>query len=206
MGDPLRRDHWNGVYSRKAENEVSWFQESPEVSLALLTGAAFNPSHSIIDVGGGLSRLVDALVGMGCPDVSVLDLSRVALDQAALRLGAAAGVTWIEADITDWKPDRTYDFWHDRAVLHFLTEEADRQAYLSAMRAALAPGGRIVIGAFAPDGPEKCSGLVVRRYDAAALSALLGEDFAPIEERRHGHRTPGGAIQNFQFASFRRIR
>ncbi|HEY6254253.1 MAG TPA: class I SAM-dependent methyltransferase [Xanthobacteraceae bacterium] len=204
MSEPGRSTHWENVYRTKGEHEVSWFQQTPAVSLALIRSVA-TPHSVIVDIGGGASRLVDALVGEGHAAVSVLDLSESALAAAKARLGpAAARVTWIVGDVTRWKPTRSYDLWHDRAAFHFLTDAADRAAYVACLSQALRPGGHAIIATFALDGPERCSGLPVVRYDATSLGQVLGDAFALIETRRHDHQTPMGSTQRFQFSLFRR--
>lgn len=200
------RDHWNGVYTRKAEHEVSWFEENPAISLDLIRAAGATRGSPIIDIGGGASRLVDVLVADGFEAVSVLDISQAAIEIVKIRLGALADrVTWLVADVTLWQPARPYDIWHDRATFHFLVEEKDRAAYAACLRKALAPGGTAIIGTFAPDGPAMCSGLPVQRYDAAALAKVFGPSFEVVETRRHQHRTPGKALQNFQFSRLVRV-
>ena len=197
--------HWDGIYGNKAEDAVSWYQRTPEPSLTLLRLAGAMPASAIIDIGGGASHLVDALLELGFADVSVLDLSQSALDADKARLGAAAGdVGWICADVTEWRPARRYDVWHDRAAFHFLTDPNDQAAYADRLADALAPGGHAIIGTFAPDGPERCSGLPIVRHDAASLSLVLGERFELIDTLRHEHRTPWDSVQQFQFSSFRR--
>lgn len=199
-----RHDHWNNVYASKGEAEVSWYQEMPAVSLELLDLAGADPRSAVIDIGGGLSRLADELLARGYRDVSVLDISGTALAAARARLGEAGdAISWIEADIVSWSPDRQYDVWHDRAAFHFLIQPADQAAYAERLRSALRPGGHAIIGTFAPDGPEKCSGLPVARHDAQSLSAILGPAFSLVHTRRHAHVTPAGATQNFQFSVFR---
>lgn len=200
-----RRAHWQRIYTTKAETEVSWFEASPEASLAALARAGADPSSAIIDVGGGASRLVDRLVSEGYADVTVLDVSDAAIETAKPRLGAAADkVHWLVADVTRWTPAREYDVWHDRAAFHFLADPADQAAYVERLRRALRHGGAAIIATFAPDGPERCSGLAVARHDAASLSIVLGPGFELVDERRHEHKTPKGATQAFQFSIFRR--
>jgi SAM-dependent methyltransferase len=156
---------------------------------------------------GGASRLVDALIGEGFNAVSVLDLSEKALTTSKARLGAkGAQAQWIVADITHWQPSQTYDVWHDRAALHFLTDSKDRAAYVERVLKAVRIGGHVIIGTFAPDGPERCSGLPVVRHEAATLGELLGPSFVLAETRRHDHQTPSGAIQKFQFSHFQRVK
>ena len=200
-----RQTHWETVYTTKAEDEVSWFQASPAPSLEAIAHAGAQQASAIIDIGGGASRLVDHLLAQGFIDVTVLDLSGAALDAAKARLGAQAGkVDWIVADVTTWEPPRTYDVWHDRAAFHFLTDENDRVAYLARLARALKIGGHAVIATFALDGPERCSGLPVMRYDAASLGLALGLAFKLIHTSRHEHATPWDSRQVFQFSVFRR--
>jgi len=171
----------------------------------LIKAVHADPSSAIIDIGGGASRLVDALVEKGYRDVTVLDLSERAVSIAKMRLGErAAMVKWIVADVTQWEPQRSYDLWHDRAAFHFLTEVSDRAAYIDRLRKAVRRGGHAIVGTFALGGPERCSGLPVVRYDAAQLSAALTPSFALVDMRRDDHKTPWGAIQHFQFSVFRR--
>lgn len=200
-----RHDHWQTVYSTKSDSAVSWFQERPETSLELVTTGNLPLDARIIDVGGGASRLVDALLDAGYSALTVLDIAPAALDAAGARLGARAeAVRWVTADITAWTPAAPFDVWHDRAVFHFLIDAADREAYRGALTAGVTPGGRVIIGTFAPDGPEKCSGLPVMRYSPEALAAELGNDFALVECRQEAHATPSGAVQHFQFSVFAR--
>jgi SAM-dependent methyltransferase len=207
MNQPDRRQHWETVYSTKGENEVSWSQASPSPSLELLQEAGARPDSAIIDVGGGASRLVDALVRQGFARLSVLDISQAALDATRERLGNRADqVRWIAADITAWEPDALYDIWHDRAAFHFLTVASDRVSYRDQLLRALKPGGHAIIGTFAPGGPEKCSGLPVMRHDMASLQQFLGGEFEPVASRPHQHTTPWGTAQHFQFSTFRRTR
>ncbi len=206
MSEFNRQAHWQEVYKQKGESEVSWFQDRPATSLQLIEAAGVKPSSAIIDIGGGASRLVDQLMQQNYRDLTVLDLSENAIAIAQQRLGPDASmVRWIVADVTQWEPQRQYDFWHDRAAFHFLTEASDRAAYIDRLRSALLPGGHAIIGTFASDGPERCSGLPVVRYDAAQLSTTLGSSFALLDMRRDDHKTPWGAVQHFQFSVFRRV-
>ena len=205
MNDVSRQRHWENVYATKGESEVSWFQETPVTSLELIKLAGAIRTSGIIDIGGGASRLADSLVSQGFEDVTVLDLSAAALAAARSRMGDNANqVTWIAADVTIWEPSRTYDVWHDRAAFHFLTDPEDQAAYVARLRRALRPGGHAIIGTFALDGPERCSGLAVSRHDAGSLAATLGGGFELIDTRRHEHITPWGTSQRFQFSTFRR--
>jgi SAM-dependent methyltransferase len=207
MNDVNRKAHWENVYTTKGENEVSWFQENPAPSLELIDLVQSAPEPAIVDIGGGASRLVDHLVARRFNHVTVLDISEAALEAAKARLGARAGeVQWIVADVTKWRPTQTFDVWHDRAAFHFLTESDDKAAYVACLRATVRPGGGVIIATFALDGPERCSGLPVSRYDATSLAATLGRRFELIDTRRHEHATPWGVIQKFQFSTFRRER
>ncbi|MDP2801466.1 MAG: class I SAM-dependent methyltransferase [Phreatobacter sp.] len=204
--DGDRSGHWEAVYSTKRESDVSWFQQDPATSLALMASAGATAASSVIDIGGGASRLVDALLARGYDDVTVLDLSAAALATVRRRLGPDGdSFQGIVADITTWRPRRRYDVWHDRAAFHFLTDAAERAAYVAALRAALPPDGHAVIATFALDGPERCSGLPVTRYDGESLAAVLGDDFERLETVAHSHVTPWGAPQSFQFSLFRRV-
>ncbi len=206
MSDAARQAHWQAVYTGKGETGVSWFEAEPAVSLALIELVRTPPEAAVINVGGGASRLVDRLLARGFADVTVLDLSAAALAAARDRLGEPGRrVQWIVADATSWEPPRRYALWHDRAALHFLTDPADRAAYVARLLQALVPGGHAIIGSFAPDGPEKCSGLPVVRYDADSLAETLGPGFVLIDSRRHVHRTPSGTEQRFHFGTFRRL-
>lgn len=200
-----RQAHWEHIYKTRAESELSWFQERPSVSLDLIRATGAKSNAAIIDIGGGESRLVDVLLDEGFYALTVLDLSETAIAAAKARLGTkAVKVAWILADVTTWEPSNTYDLWHDRAAFHFLTEAADRQAYADRVAKAVHPCGHVIIGTFALDGPEQCSGLPVRRHDAASIGTVLGEKFTLVESRRDDHVTPAGVIQRYQFSLFRR--
>ncbi len=201
-----KKKHWDSVYAEKPEAQLSWHQDDPQKSLELIEVAGVSTRASIIDIGGGTSRLVDALLARGLHDLTVLDLSSIALETARQRLGPAGdAVTWIAADVTEWHPDRQYDLWHDRAVFHFLVDPTDRAAYLGTLAQAVVAGGHAIIATFAPDGPETCSGLPVARYDSGQLSEMLGNNFKLVADCRHPHHTPWGATQSFQYSLFRRL-
>ena len=205
MEDASRQAHWENVYTTKRETEVSWFQQSPAPSFELIVQAGAVSNSAIIDIGGGASRLVDKLVEQGFEDVTVLDVSGAALAAARRRLGAGAErVTWIVADATTWEPVKPYDIWHDRAAFHFLTDASDRAAYIARLGRGLKIGGHAIIATFALDGPEKCSGLPVARYDSASLGQALGTTFKLVHTQRHEHATPWDSRQIFQFSIFRR--
>jgi 2-polyprenyl-3-methyl-5-hydroxy-6-metoxy-1,4-benzoquinol methylase len=201
------KDHWEQVYSTKAIDEVSWFQEHAALSLKLIRDARVPPSASIIDVGGGASTLVDDLLANGYLHVTVLDLSAAALAAAKARLGIwAVGVQWLEANIIEIELDsNTYDVWHDRAVFHFLTSAEERHAYVQAVLKAVKPGGLVIVATFAEDGPSKCSGLPVMRYDAEELHAEFGEPFVLLGHEKESHHTPGGNEQKFVYCFCRKV-
>ncbi|GAA3948010.1 class I SAM-dependent methyltransferase [Actinomadura viridis] len=206
-----RQDHWDTVYSDRGERRVSWYQADPRLSVELIEEAAGEGRDgAVIDVGGGASLLASRLVDEGFRDVTVLDVSEVALEtarRAASRRPGGERITWVHADLLSWRPPRRYAIWHDRAVFHFLTERADRAAYLAVLRAALVPRGAIVLAAFAPEGPGHCSGLPVARYDAGGLAAELtgafGDDVTLTARRTERHVTPAGAVQPFTWISAR---
>ncbi len=205
MTDLDRQAHWQNVYRTKGERELSWSQPSPEPSLGLIEKFAHRPNASIVDIGGGASRLVDALHERGYRHLTVLDLSEAALQSAKDRLGTdATSVQWVAADATKWQPPQAFDIWHDRAAFHFLVEPRDRDAYIARLHQRVTSGGHAIIATFALDGPEKCSGLPVQRYDHVALGAALGPDFSLLRHQPHHHITPWGAAQSFQFSVFRR--
>jgi hypothetical protein len=197
-----RRDHWDRTYTVKSDTAVSWYQDVPERSLALIRKAG---KGSVIDIGGGASRLVDRLLAEDYADLTVLDISDVALGRSQERLGAQASrVAWIVADITRWRPGRQWDVWHDRAVFHFLTVTAAQDAYIAALKAGTRPSAHVVMATFALTGPEKCSGLPVERYSAETLAARLGSGFALYAQEAETHPTPFGTTQDFTYAAFTR--
>jgi SAM-dependent methyltransferase len=198
------QEHWDHVYATKDEDAVSWFEASPERSLAMIEATGVPKSAAIIDIGGGLSRLPDALVAAGYSDITVLDISKEAIERMKARLAGNPAVKPIVGDLRNFKPQRGYNLWHDRAVLHFMIEEEDRRRYHAALTNAVKPGGHVIIATFAPTGPEKCSGLPVRRYSPADLDAFLGPEFQHREAFAFDHVTPGGATQRFQAGRFQR--
>lgn len=195
------REHWQAVYAAKRPEEVSWHQPLPEPSLEALDRLGVGSQASLIDVGGGASALAAELAARGWRDVTVLDIAAAAIDEPG---NAGEAVRWIEADILAWRPDRAYDVWHDRALFHFLVEPDERARYIEALRAATHEASLVIIAAFALDGPETCSGLPVRRYDAERMAAELGDGFALIEAWNQAHVTPWGATQSFQWCAFSR--
>jgi ubiquinone/menaquinone biosynthesis C-methylase UbiE len=193
------REHWDRVYQTKAATEVSWYRAHLETSLALIEQAAPDRRAAIIDVGGGESTLVDDLLARGYSDVTLLDISSTALEATKARLGdAAARVGWVHGDATAVElPEARFDLWHDRAVFHFLTDPAQRAAYVAQVARAVRPGGHVVVGTFGPAGPVQCSGLDVVRYDAEALHGQFGARFELVQHLEELHRTPLGREQQF---------
>ena len=195
------RIHWQKVYGTRKPTEVSWYQPVAAVSLAMIGRVASDHVAAIVDVGGGASTLVDGLLAEGYTNVTVLDVSATALAEASARLaGAAARVTWLEANVLDARlPHNAYDVWHDRAVFHFLTDLADRRRYVQQVHGAVRVGGYVMVATFAPDGPMKCSGLDVVRYAPEELHAQFGSDFQLLDSAREEHHTPAGTIQPFVY-------
>lgn len=196
------KTHWESIYQSKPDDSLSWTQAEPVFSLKLI--AQVTPSGRVIDVGGGCSVLAERLLDRGY-SVTVLDISQAALDRACTRLGDRASlVRWVVADITAAPTLEHCDLWHDRAVFHFLTDPAQRAAYRATLLSALPVGGHAVIGTFALDGPEKCSGLTVQRYSPSTLADEFGPQFTLLASEQETHLTPWGASQSFQFSLFRR--
>ena len=206
MQQPMNlKEHWNHVYQTKAHDDVSWYQSRPATSLKLIEACGVSKQEGIIDVGGGASVLVDFLLDAGFTRLAVLDISAAALAHAKERLGARAGdVEWFEADVTGFTSPHCFNLWHDRAVFHFLTDKADRQKYVQTLKRTLTPDGHVIIATFAIDGPLKCSGLEVARYDASAIAAELGEGFRLLEQVDETHTTPWGTEQKFSYFRFAR--
>jgi SAM-dependent methyltransferase len=196
--------HWDSTYSAKGDN-VSWYQPCPSRSLEMIRAAAPMRGAPIIDVGAGASRLADNLLIAGYSDLTLLDISEVALSRIRERLGGVTNkVKWIVADVTQWNPTRIWDIWHDRAVFHFLTDKAAQDAYLAILKQATKPGSTVILSTFALTGPEKCSGLPVQRYSANTLAGRLEPDFALYTKGTEQHPTPFGTTQDFIYAGFRR--
>jgi len=201
------KNHWERIYSTKATDAVSWYQEHAVSSLQLIHATGIQKDASIIDVGGGASTLIDDLLAAGYSNLTILDLSHAALEAARERLGSqAAAVRWLEADIIRIDlPRLNYDLWHDRAVFHFLTAEGDRAAYVRAVLRSVKPGGHVIVATFAEDGPEQCSGLPVMRYSATLLHSEFGDSFSLLSHQAEEHHTPFGTIQKFVYCYCRKI-
>lgn len=199
------RAHWDGIHTVKARNAVSWYAPHLERSLMLIEELAGSRSSAIIDVGGGQSTLVDDLLGLGYLKITVLDIAQAAIEASKTRLGKmASAVQWLATDITkcQFEP-ATFDLWHDRAVFHFLTNDADRSAYVRQIIQAVKPGGHVIISTFAKKGPPRCSGLDVVRYDAGSLREALGAGFRLLGSANETHHTPFDTTQEFLYCWFR---
>jgi SAM-dependent methyltransferase len=195
------RNHWESLYGKKAPDEVSWYRPHLERSLRFIDAAGLPRNAAILDVGGGASTLVDDLLERGYSDVTVLDLSAAAMARARERLEARAkDVQWLTGDVTRMALlERRFDFWHDRAVFHFLTEAAARERYVAAVRRALRPNGHILVATFGPEGPERCSGLPVMRYSAEGIHEQFGGEFQRVGSEIEHHTTPWGSEQEFMY-------
>lgn len=201
-----RKKHWEEIYQSKNIEEVSWFQASPTTSLQFVNEFNLPLSARIIDVGGGDSFMVDELLKMGYRNITVLDISETAIRKAQDRLGEKAkSVKWIVADAAGFQPEETYDFWHDRAAFHFLTDKQEISNYVDTISSYVKPGGYLVLGTFSEQGPTKCSGIEIKQYSESTMISLLRNFFNKIKCITVDHRTPSNTLQNFIFCSFRRL-
>ena len=201
-----RKKHWETIYQTKELKDVSWFQPTPETSLNFLKQFNIPITAKIIDIGGGDSFLVDNLLDLGYQDITVLDISAAALDKAKQRLGDRAGkVKWIVADAATFRPTEKYDFWHDRAAFHFLTQEQEIESYLDTVQKSIQPTGVLIIGTFSEQGPKKCSGIEIKQYSETTMTERLTKFFEKIRCITVDHKTPSDKIQNFIFCSFRKL-
>jgi 2-polyprenyl-3-methyl-5-hydroxy-6-metoxy-1,4-benzoquinol methylase len=199
------KEHWEKIYNTRPLTEVSWYQTAPTESLDFIREFQIKKDAAIIDVGGGDSYLADYLVEDGYTNITVLDISEAAINRAKKRLGAKAGlINWVVCDITEYKPGRQFDLWHDRAAFHFLTTEEQVNKYLAIANKAIRAAGRIVIGTFSENGPAKCSGLPIKQYSESALTTLIKNWFQKIKCIHTDHITPFNTIQNFLFCSFKK--
>lgn len=206
MNNQNRKAHWENIYQTKELTEVSWYQPRPVTSLDFFKQFDVPLSAKIIDIGGGDSFLVDHLLELGYCYITVLDISAAAIDRAKQRLGnRASKVKWIVADASNFNPTQQYDFWHDRAAFHFLTDEQEITKYVETAHQNINPNGIIVIGTFSEQGPTKCSGIDIKQYSEATMTDRFGKQFEKIDCKTIDHKTPSGSIQNFVFCSFRKV-
>lgn len=197
------KEHWENIYNTRNLTEVSWYQKKPEVSLDFIHSFNLPENAAIIDIGGGDSNLVDYLLGEGFSNISVLDISKTALEHAKKRIGnKAKNVKWIQADAADFHPGEKYLLWHDRATFHFLTEESQIKSYIKTLEASVVSGGYVILATFSEKGPEKCSGKKIKQYSKEEMKVLLSDKFINLDCRNIDHTTPSGAVQNFTFCSF----
>jgi 2-polyprenyl-3-methyl-5-hydroxy-6-metoxy-1,4-benzoquinol methylase len=192
--------HWEEIYAHRDPRLVSWYEPVPQLSLELIDDLVLARDAAIIDVGGGTSSLAQALLQAGYTEITVADISSSSIQRATAQLGDdASRITWVQADVRSHDFGRRYELWHDRAVLHFMVDPADRDCYLSVLRRTLRADGHAILATFGPDGPTSCSGLPVDRYDASQLARVLAPDFEVVSSRLHDHQTPGGARQQFLY-------
>jgi methyltransferase family protein len=196
-------EHWDSAYVRKGIGGTSWYEAEPTMSLSLIEALHVDQDAAVIDIGGGGSPLAASLLDRAFSDVSVLDVSAVALEESRRRAPDDGRVHYLHQDLLSWEPQRRYDLWHDRAFFHFLTSEEDRRAYVRALYASLGPGSAVILATFAADGPPTCSGLPVLRYSSEELTRILGNRFEPLEARRQAHVTPTGNAQPFTWLAGR---
>ena len=198
-----RKAHWEHVYETKGPTELSWFQTVPSKSMELIRATGVPTDAPIIDIGAGVSSLVDLLRNSDYSNITVLDIANAAIAESRARLGdAASTIKWVSANVLEWVPMGRYYIWHDRATFHFLVNETSAKAYLNTMRAALVPGGFFILATFGPEGPNRCSGLEVQRYSIEALTDLLEEDFELKSYELEDHTTPTGNVQQFLYSSW----
>ena len=197
-------EHWDNVFQTKTRTEVSWFEAEPTTSLKLVKSVA-SPSAALIDVGAGTADLVRRLIDDGYADTTVLDISAIAIGSMAASFAETdRKPNFIVADVTKWLPGRTYDVWHDRAVFHFMVTDELRNGYKSALTRAVRPGGFAIIGTFAEDGPEQCSGITVTRHSAESIADFFSAEFDPVRSLSQTHRTPHGVDQHFVWVTLHR--
>lgn len=200
-----RKKHWEHIYSSKMLTEVSWYQPVPTTSLDLIKALGLSKDASIIDVGGGDSFLAEFLLADGFTNITVLDISELALVRAKERLGEKAEkIKWIVSDASQFRPEEPYDLWHDRAAFHFFTEEEQIQKYIRILKNSLTDRGCVVFATFSENGPSKCSGVEINKYSIEDLKTLFSPDLIPVKCRNTAHPTPSGSIQEFSFCSFRK--
>lgn len=200
------KEHWEKIYETKEETDFSWFQPYPKTSIEFINLFELPKNAKIIDIGGGDSHLVDALIELGYTNISVLDISSKAIERAKKRLGdKAKTVQWIVSDVTEFETSEQFDFWHDRAAFHFLTSEVQIARYLAIVAKSIKPNGHLILGTFSEKGPKKCSGLEIKQYTETSMSSLFLKDFRRVKCVEENHSTPFNTIQSFLFCSFQKL-
>lgn len=200
-----QKEHWEDIYSRKKFEETSWYQSIPETSLNIIESLGLSREAEIIDVGGGNSYLVDHLLDLEYRNISILDISGKALQSVQTRLGDdAKNVNWIESDVTNFSSENTFDVWHDRAAFHFLTTDDQVKKYMRNLTSSMKSGGYVVLATFSENGPDKCSGIQIRKYSAKDMQSLFEKDFEIVRLENIDHTTPSDSTQNFTLGLFRR--
>lgn len=206
MESNSNKEHWENIYSTKEPTDVSWFQVYPKTSMEFVELFNLKKSHSIIDIGGGDSVFVDALIEAGFTDITVLDISAAAIEKAKKRLGKKSDdVTWIVSDVIDFSPEKKYRFWHDRAAFHFLTNEMQADKYVQIAKEGVAQNGHLILGTFSETGPTKCSGLTIKQYSEESMSNKFEDGFERVKCKEEIHHTPFNTTQNFLFCSYKKI-
>jgi 2-polyprenyl-3-methyl-5-hydroxy-6-metoxy-1,4-benzoquinol methylase len=201
-----KKNHWENIYQTKKLEEVSWFEPVPSISLDFLKKFNVPKNAKIIDIGGGDSLFIDHLVGLGYENITVLDISETAINRAKNRLGDKANnIKWIITDITQFSPTEKYDYWHDRAAFHFLTDKAEMNRYIDIAKESIKPSGILILGTFSKKGPKKCSGIEIKQYSKYSLSSKFKDVFSKIKCFYFDHHTPFNTVQNFVFCSFKRV-
>ena len=202
-----KKTHWENIYHTKDFAQVSWFKPHLTASLEIILGLAIQKGDPVIDVGGGASTLVDDLLEAGFQDITILDISKKALEVSQKRLGQQSKkIKWIEGDVTQTElPEQHYEIWHDRAVFHFLTNSEDRRRYIDALEYSLKAGGHVIVATFSLKGPERCSGLEIVRYSPESLQLELGKRFKLIKSFAESHKTPFGTTQEFMYGHFQKV-
>lgn len=201
-----KKSHWENIFATKKPNEVSWTQKYPKTAMNYLEELNLSKTANIIDIGGGDSNLVDALLDKGYENIWVLDISEFSLERAKKRLGKNADlIHWVVSDITEFKPEMKFDFWHDRAVFHFLTDEDSINKYVAIIEKAINTEGNFLLGTFSENGPLKCSGLEIKQYSENSMKETFKNNFKTLKCFKENHKTPFDTLQNFQFCGFKKI-
>ncbi len=205
MTDFNRKEHWENIYTTKELEEVSWYQPTPETSLQILKELDISADARIIDVGGGDSLLADHLLDLGFNNLTILDISAKSIERAKARLGERAKkIDWIVSDILDFEPSQKFDFWHDRAAFHFLTDKDEIDNYIKIASQGMSKNGKSIIATFSEEGPKKCSGIEIKQYTMAGMEETFGPYFKKIFCVTHDHKTPTQHVQNFIFCAFQK--